>query len=238
MGNPIYMQELAKDKERYEKFLHYQKLGLITEFDGEILSRLRNIYWGKFYQALLYIYFEKTDFSTIGNKVELICKALENEEFRIIHAMTKTAKDINYYQYDQQHLDHNSYVEKQSGQNTWVYDLFALLRFDKSCYEEIEQPRSNIEPTNIDDLFSAIKIIESEGLAQVKKVLEIDDNYDFGLKEIFVPLIDAMEQKLENHPYKELLEKEIGILKRKHDYDNIKKYIITERIKNGYVDHL
>ena len=238
MGNPIYMEELKKDSVRYQKFLHYQELGLITEFDSEVLSRLRNIYWGQFFPAILYIYFMKTDFETIGNKVELLCQAFINEEFRICHALTKTVQGIPFYQYDHQHLDYNSYVEKISGHNAWVYDPFALLRFDKEVYQEIECPRSRLDQMSCEEAITCIDFVGKEQLMQIQKVLEIDDSYEFHLYQEFVLLIEELEKRLDNHPYRELLEKEIGILKEKHDIGKLKKLIANERNLNNFFDQM
>lgn len=236
MGSPIYMEALKKDKKRYEKFLHYQELGLITEFDGETLTRLRNIYWGQFYEAVLYMYYEETNFETIGNKVELLCEALANQEYRIGHALTKTASSIPYALLNHKHLDYNSFVEKINGQNSWVYDVFALLKFDRKVFDEIEEPRSRMEEMTTDEIMTCIDFVGKSDLTQIRRVLEVDDRYDFNLPYMFIRVIDDMEKRLANHPYKELIEREISILKEKHNFKELKREVANEMRLNGFTD--
>lgn len=236
MGNPIYIEALKEDKKRYEKFLHYQDLGLITEFDGETLTRLRSIYWGQFYQAVLYMYFEETNFETIGNKVELLCQALDDQKYRIGHALTKTASSIPYALYNHKHLDYNSFVEKISGQNSWVYDVFALLKFDRKVFDELEEPRSRMEEMTNDEILTCIDFVGKSDLQQIRSVLECHDSYDFNLPYMFVHIIEGIERNLDGHPYKELLEREISMLKEKHKFKQLKREIAEEMRRNGFAD--
>lgn len=234
MGNPLYIESLQSDEERYQKFLHYQKLGLITEFEADIITRLRNIYWGGFYQGVLYLYYMKTDFETMGNKVEILCKAIEDEDFTIRKAITKTISEIPFAFTDQQHLDFNMIVERPSGPNTWVYDLFALLKFDKKVYYELESPRSRYDELTKDELCTAIEVIGRDLSNEMKKILEIDDRYDFYVPDMFIGVVEYIEANLKGRPYQELIQKEVDLVKEKHKFTELKRSLILEMKNNGF----
>ncbi len=225
MENNIFIQELKKDKARYEKFLLAKREYLITEFDEEIKSRLRKIYWGGFFQALIYIYYMPTDFETIGNKVELLAKVLEGEEFNIVHASTISSRQTPFYEYNHNHLDYNSYIEIKKGHNTWVYDLYSLLKFDKQVYEELEEPTSHKnDPNNI----SLLEVISSQKLEQVKKIVGEED-YSLHLKEIYVKTMEKISELLnQTHPYYGILLKEIELQKKQNNFEELKRQVEYE----------
>lgn len=225
MAETVFMQELKKDKKRYQEFLRASKLYLVTEFDEEIKSRLRTIYWGGFFQALLYMYYMPTDFETIGNKVELLAKAFEGEEYNIIHASTRSVRTTHYYEHNQQHLDFNSYIEIKRGNNTWVYDLYSMLKFDKEVYESIEEPRSHIN--DLEDI-SLLDISTSYKVEQVKKLVGEDD-YSLHCIEIYVKLMEKIVEFVnENHPFREQILKEIELQKQLNNFDELKRRVQAE----------
>lgn len=225
MADTVFIQELKKDKVRYQKFLEARKLYLITEFDEEVKSRLRKIYWGGFFQALTYMYYLPTDFETIGNKVELLAKALEDIDYNIIHASTTSTRTTLFFEYSQQHLDFNSYIEVKKGNNIWVYDLYSMLKFDKQVYEAIEKPKSHCDDLN--DI-TIMDISTSYKVKQVSKLVG-ESNYDLHCIEIYLKTIEKILELLDkDHPYYEELIKEIELQKQVNNFDELKKGVEHE----------
>lgn len=225
MAKTIFIQELKKDKARYKEFLAARKLYLVTEFDEEIKSRLRKIYWGGFFQALIYMYYMPTDFETIGNKVELLSKVFEDEDYNIIHASTNSTRRTHFFEYNQQHLDFNSYIEIKKGNNTWIYDLYSMLKFDKHVYETIEEPKSHTNDLN--DI-SLLDISTSYKIKQVSKLVGETD-YSLNCIEIYIKTMEKILELLDkNHPYYEELVKEIELQKQASDFDELKKVVNFE----------
>lgn len=225
MENTIFIQELKKDKSRYREFLTAKKFYLVTEFDEEIISRLRKIYWGGFFQALIYLYYMPTDFETIGNKVELLSKSFGDEQYNIVHAKTNSIRTTNFFEYNIQHLDYNSYIEIKKGNNTWIYDLYSMLKFDKRIYDSLEEPKSHID--DVSDI-SLLDISTSYKIKEISKLVG-DNDYSLNCVEIYVKTIEKILELLDkNHPYRAEIIKEIDLqkkvtnfeeLKRKTDYD-------------------
>lgn len=225
MAETIFMQELKKDHKRYQEFLKASKLYLVTEFDEEIKSRLRTIYWGGFFQALIYMYYNPTDFETIGNKVELLSAAFTGEEYNIVHASTRSTRETHYFEYNHQHLDYNSYLEIKKGTNTWIYDLYSMLKWDKKVYEKIEEPRSHLNDLN--DI-SLLDISTSYKIEQVKKIAGEND-YSLHCIEIYVKTMEKIVELLEeNHPYRDQILKEIELQKILTNFDELKRRVQYE----------
>ena len=105
-GESIFVHNLSQDKEKYLKFLNGLKSGKITNFDQTTLTRLRKLYYG-FYSAIIYLYYEPTDFSNIGNKLELLTHALEDKKFQIVHGSVDSTRNIVFFMYGVKHLDYN-----------------------------------------------------------------------------------------------------------------------------------
>lgn len=223
MSESIFIQELKQDKTRYDKFLKAKELYLITEFDEEIKSRLRKIYWGGFFQALLYLYYMPTDFETIGNKVELLTASLEGEEFQIVHALTNSSRNTPFYKYDHKHLDFNSFIEVKRGRNIWVYDLYSMLKFDKSVYYSLESPQNHLNDATE---LSLLKVTSSEKLKQVKKMLAEEIDYSLHLKEIYLKTMEKIPEMLtKDHPFYDFILKEIELQKQVNNFDEMKREI-------------
>lgn len=208
MYNNTFYKHLSKDEEKLKIFKEGISQGKITPFDVGTLSRLRRIYYSC-YSALIYIYGIETSFRTIGNKVELMTLAFENDDYTIIHANTDSTREIPFFTYQQEHLDSNSYLEVKRGRKTLIYDLFSMLVFEKEIYERLEHPdviristkeKVQFLPTHNDDKESFSK------------------PHDLWLACRFIPFI---EQNLENSPYKEILSKELLRYKDEIDFEKV-----------------
>lgn len=225
MSETVFIQELKKDRKRYIEFLNAKKLYLVTEFDEEIKSRLRKIYWGGFFQALIYMYYLPTDFENIINKVELLSQAFKDEEYNVVHASTNSVRTTPFFQYKVQHLDYNSYIEIKRGNNTWVYDLYSMLKFDKGVYETLEEPRSH---TNDSGDLSLLEIISHKKIEELNRLVGEED-YSFRCEEIYVKTMEKILELLPlNHPYREQILKEIELDKKVNNFDELKRRVEFE----------
>lgn len=202
----VFHHYLKQDKDKLQIYNDAVKNGKITNFDQATITKLRKLYWG-FYSGLLYLYYEPTTFNNIARKVELMTYALEDKEYKIVHGSTDSTRDIKFFLYGVEHLDYNSWLEVEEGQKTWVYDLFSLLKIEKSVYEELEHP--NIS-----------KIIPKEAITNHPAY----NPYEFkifhdGFIEMLLYQIPIMEKNMTHHPFKEILAPELVRYKEYIDYE-------------------
>lgn len=209
-----FIKNLKNYPEKYSLFIEAYKKGLVQEFDNSLLTRLRKIYYGGFFQGILYFYYLPTDFENIGNKVELLAYLFKDEDFEIVHGDTFSTRKILFHQFNQQHLDFNSWIEVKKGNVVWVYDTFSLLKFEKDLFYELEEP--NVKKTVTKSYLNSIPKTE-------------DDNFEkAGSLWMLVRALPIIEANLENNPYKEVIEREIIKLKNTINYDDLVKKAIEE----------
>lgn len=206
MRNTTFYQHLVKDREKKELFEHNFQRGHIEEFPSSIMTRLRRSYFG-YTTGLLYLYGEDTTFATIGNKVQLLCNALVNDDYKIVHGDTDSTRQINFNSYHQEHLDYNSWIEVKRGNKTFVYDLFSLLKYDKDLYYQLEHPE--------------IRRIIPKSLIESHPSHEEDDFSRISGEFMLVGYIPMMEKKLKSSPYQDILKPELTRLRQIAGYDDI-----------------
>lgn len=217
-GESVFVHNLSQDKEKYLKFLDGLKNGKITYFDQTTLTRLRKLYYG-FYSAIIYLYYAPTDFDNIGNKVELLTHALEDKKFQIVHGSVDSTRNIKFFMYGVHHLDYNSWIEVEEGKTTWVYDLFSLLKFEKSLYYELEHP-------TVSKIIPGDAVLNHPGR----------DNEDFstfhdGFVELLFKQMPMMEKNMDKHPFKDILAPELTRFKTDINYEDLKLRINEENKK-------
>lgn len=207
-GYSVFMYHLLNNTDKSSFFFDAQKKGLITDFDPVTMTRLRKMYYA-FFSAIIYLYYEPTDFNNIANKLELLSHAFEDKKFRIVHGDTNSTKNISFYLYGVNHLDYNSWLEVDDGNKVWVYDLFSLLRFEKNTYYEIEQPTIR-------------KIIDSDYINSHPGRIDTSyQNFSDGFIEILFNYMEEMEHNLDTHPFKGILIPEITRFKKDINYDEL-----------------
>lgn len=205
----IFHHHLAQDKEKLALYDEAVQKGLISNFDQVIITRLRKLYYG-LYSGLIYMYYAPTDFDNIGDKAELLTHAIEDKDYTLVHGLTDSTKDIPFYLYDANHLDCNVWFEIREGQKVWVYDLFSMLKIEKSVYYALEHPQiTKSIPKDI--------LMDNQG-----RFREDYSIYNDGFNFMLLKLLPEMEKNLEKHPFKELLESEITRFKKDVDYENIR----------------
>ena len=205
-GETLFYHHISEDREKLQIYKDSIKNGRITNFDQDIISKLRRMYYG-FYSGLIYIYKDPTTFHNISNKLEIMTHALADKNYKIVHGDTDSTRDIPFFMYGVEHLDFNSWIEVEEGNKVWVYDLFSLLKIEKNIYEQLEHPTIKKE-------------IPKETITSHPAY----DPYAFknfhdGFIEMLLKEIPIMEKNMENHPYKEILAPELVRYKNFINYD-------------------
>jgi len=213
MRETIFYKHISKDPEKKLLFDKAQEKGLILEFDQTTITNLRKLYFSCL-SGLLYVYGNDTTFSTLGNKLLLLSHALEKEDFELVHGETNSTREIMFFEYNQEHLDYNSWIEVKKSNKTWVYDPFSLLMFNKDVYYELENPKVGR------------RISKQSVITHPSR--EEDDFFQLSDTWLLPECLPNLEKKAETSPYKELLKTEITRLKRVTNYDNIKLEIFKE----------
>ena len=207
-GETVFFHHLSQDNDKLEIYRRGIESGEITFFDQSLLSRLRKMYYG-FYSAIIYIFGYSTSFENIGNKVELLVYALADKDYRIVHGITDSVREIPFFMYGAKHLDCNSWIEVDEGGKSYVYDLFSLMKFEKDIYYKLENP------TKIKE-YSKSQVMNNGNYAgdNFKK-------YSDGFNFILVKTIPFMEKGLSKHPFRSILEPEISRFKKEINYDDV-----------------
>ena len=207
-GETVFFHNLSQDKDKldiYNKAVAEEK---ITDFDQTTLTRLRKLYYG-FISGLIYIYYEPTTFDNLANKAELLTHVFEDKSYRLVHGDTDSTRDIPFYMYGINHLDYNSWLEVKEGQKTWVYDLFSMLKIEKSVYYKLENP-------DITGVMSKDEIMTHP--AREKNDYK---TYHDGMNFMLIEMFPRMEKSLKTHPFRKILAPEITRFKKFVDFDNI-----------------
>ena len=217
-GETIFEHNIKQNKEKFEIFNKAQKEGKIQQFDQAIIRKLRNLYFG-FLSGLIYIYYYPTSFSNLGNKAELFTHVIKDKEYKLVHGQTDSVRDIPFFMYGVEHLDNNIWFEVQEGHKTWIYDMFSLLKIEKSIYYKLENPKIS-------------KVIDKKYIVNHPAREEDEYNtYHNGMDFMLLKMIPEMEKKMNTHPFKNILSSEIDRFKIKSDFKSIKLNCETENYK-------
>ena len=204
----VFHHYISQNKEKLDLYNQAIADGKITDFDQVILTRLRKLYYG-IYSGLIYMYFEPTNFNNIGNKAELMTHVLEDKQYQLVHGNTDSTRNIPFFMYGVEHLDYNSWLEVQEGQKVWVYDLFSMLKIEKSVYYKLENP-------TVTKIVSKDAIMSHPGRDRDDYTFHADGG-DFMLIEI----LPRMEQAMSSHPFSKILAPEITRYKKDINLDNV-----------------
>ena len=217
-GETIFEHNIKQNKEKFEIFNKALKEGKVQQFDQAIIRKLRNLYFG-FLSGLIYIYYYPTSFSNLGNKAELFTHVIKDKEYKLVHGQTDSVRDILFFMYGVEHLDNNIWFEVQEGHKIWVYDMFSLLKIEKSIYYKLENPKIS-------------KVIDKKYIVNHPAREEDEYNtYHNGMDFMLLKMIPDMEQKMSTHPFKNILSSEIDRFKIKSDFESIKLNCETENYK-------
>ncbi len=220
-GETVFFHNLSQDKDKLELYKKAVTDGKITNFDQTTITRLRKLYYG-FYSGLIYMYYEPTNFNNIANKTELLTHTMEDKEYKIVHGDTDSTRNIPFFMYGVKHLDSNSWLEVEEGQKVWVYDLFSMLKIEKSIYYKLENPKVN-------RVIPKSAIMDHPGR-------ERDDyrTYHNGFDFMLVGIIPDMEKNMAIHPFKEILSPEITRFKKEINFEDMVLEYSTEMKKKSH----
>lgn len=219
-GETVFYHNLAQNKDKLNIYKNAILAGKISFFDQVTITRLRKLYYGLL-SGLIYIYYEPTDFSNIGNKVELLSFAMTDRKYKIVHGETDSTREILFFKYGVKHLDFNSWLEVEEGHKVWVYDLFSMLKIEKDVYYQLENPKiKNTYPKSI--------IINHPGYDETA-FLCYKNGFDFML----VPIMDDINKNLSTHPFREILSPEVTRFKKKINFDDLVLSYESEYIKKS-----
>lgn len=204
----IFMHHISQDKNKLEIYKKAVQEGKITNFDQTTITRLRRLYFG-YLSGLIYMYYEPTYFNNIGNKAELLTHALEDKDYVLVHGNVDSTRDIPFFMYGVEHLDRNSWFEVKEGPKTWIYDLFSMLKIEKSVYYELEKPE-------IIRTITKKEIMSHPGREQNDFRV-----YHNGLDFMLVKALPEMEKNMEKHPFKDILSPEITRFKKEINFEDM-----------------
>lgn len=206
MEDTIFYLNLKKNPDKLEVFKKAFDDGLIQNFDPEVLTKLRKMYYGC-YSGLLYLYLMPSTSSTIGSKVEILAHVFSDFRYSILHGDIDSTREIFFHDYGSEELDYNSWIEVPRGMKIWVYDLFSMLKFERNVYYKLEKPTIN-------------KIVSSESLKGYPQYEETDFSH-FKDHFMIIYLMSDIERNLKKSPYKRFLEAELNKFKAEIHYQDI-----------------
>lgn len=208
----IFYNHLKKYPDRLELYNEARKNRKISEFDLELLSKLKKTVYGGI-PGNIYLYAFPTNFETIGNKLEILAWAYRDKKYKLVHGNTNSTKEIMFHEYDSKHLDYNSWMEVKIGLKEYVIDTFSMLMFEKDIYYQLENPQ-------------VLKVVTSEDINNHPARCDDDFSEAFASYDSLLMLMDTLEYLTNNSPYKDYLIKELDKLKSKIDYDKmIQEYL-------------
>lgn len=207
-GETVFFHHLSQDMNKLKVFRDALERGKITCFDQNTISRLRKMYYG-FYSALIFMFYAPTSFNNIGSRVELLCHALEDKDFQIVHGMTDSAREIPFFMYGVEHLDIDSWLEVREGHKIYVYDLFSLMKFEKDVFYALEHP--DVQSVVLKSTIQNHKMYDENSFKTLTDAFNI----------VLAGTIPEMEKNMPNHPFKDILIPEISRYKEFIHFDDI-----------------
>lgn len=204
--------------------------GFIKYYNAELLSKLRNIYYGGLPLSILLLHEDLTK-GYCYYRAPLVTLAFTEDEFRVVYA------DIDGIRLNPKYIDEHRnglatddygdhcFVERKMKNGiTWVYDTSSGLIFEKSLYYKMERPKiRHINDKNKTLNFLYEDFIKDSNIEKEKYWLPI-----------ILPLIEK-NLKTIHSVYQEQLKYEIENLKKQIKYDEICNEIHEDMIAKGFI---
>lgn len=198
--------------DKYDKLLlDGAQKGLVLGYGDELLSNLREYYYGGMSVSLLLL-FRKIVNGRCYDIAPLVTLGFGDDDFNVVYADINGIRlnPVNVEMVENGMLDEKTYadhcyVERYSDGKTWIYDTTAGFIFEKSIYDELEDPKERLRRSKKE----TIEYLDS----LVSKELDVGDvllsQYSLGL----------FEKKSEpvQFLYEEELKREIELMKKKYD---------------------
>lgn len=208
-GETVFYHHLKQDKEKLAIFNQAVKDGKISDFDPFILTRLKKLFYA-FFSGLIYMYNEPTNFHNIGDKADLMTFVFTDREYSLVKGYTDSIRAIPFFMYEGiEHLDIDIWFLVKEGHREWVYDLFSMLKIEKSIFDKLEHPE-------IIQVYSKNSIENHPGYDKSSYQM-YSSFFDF----MMISFFEKMEKKMDKHPFKHILGPEVSRYKQYIDLEGI-----------------
>ena len=210
----IFKWSLHKIKEK-KIMLKGARKGYLGIYDEELLTKLRNIYYGGLPASILLLHSGMCN-GKCYDRATLLAYALDYD-YEIVYANINTIKlnplYVDYCKENPLNAEH-VFVEVTDENNMkWVYDTSIGLIIEKDLYYKIEKPvvrHRNSKEKNI-------KFMEEQ-------LANSDIENDKYMSALMIPMLEYSLEPI-NIMYEEQLKKEIEIFKQRINYDNLNRHI-------------
>ena len=137
--------------DKYDKLLlDGAQKGLVLGYGDELLSNLREYYYGGMSVSLLLL-FRKIVNGRCYDIAPLVTLGFGDDDFNVVYADINGIRlnPVNVEMVENGMLDEKTYadhcyVERYSDGKTWIYDTTAGFIFEKSIYDELEDPKERL----------------------------------------------------------------------------------------------
>lgn len=203
--------------ERHRLLFRYGiKNGLIREYDEELLSKLRHVYYGGIPVSILLLH-ERLSNGHCYDRGTMVTLGFGDDDFEVVDASIDTIrlnpKFIDKYKNQDMDVDYGDHcfaIRKKSDGTEWVYDTSLGLVIEKNLYFKMEKPK--------------VRVVNSkEKTVDYLNNLYFED-CDIERDKYAVPLILPMIEAdlIATQPfYQDKLKREIDIFKREINYDKL-----------------
>lgn len=213
-------------KKKKRMLMHWGiKNGYIYAYNERLMENLREVYYGGIPGSVLLLC-ESLCQGFCYDRSVLVTLGFENDDFNIIKAGIDGIKLNPYYidrnrKYFSKDYDSHSIAERiLSDGSRWIYDTSLGLVIEKKLYFLMERPDIR-------------KINNKEATLTYCEYQDIK-NADIDRDKYVLPLVLPMIEKIVNNTdrlYSEVIKKEIELLKKRIDYEQL-CYEIDEDMKN------
>lgn len=211
--------------ERHHLLFRYGiKNGLIREYDEELLSKLRHVYYGGIPVSILLLH-ERLSNGYCYDRGTMVTLGFGDDDFEVVDASIDSIrlnpKIIDEYKnqdIDDDYGDHCFAIRKKSDGTEWVYDTSLGLVIEKNLYFKMEKPKVRV-------------VNNKEKTTEFLNKFYFDD-CDIERDRYAVPLILPMIESnlISTQPfYLDKLKREIDIFKREINYDKVCSEIKLEK---------
>lgn len=203
-------------QDRFEKlFIEGFKKGLVLPYDEELISKLRNAYYGGLPLSILLLSRQVCS----GNCYEmalLMTLAFDDDDFRLVDAdidgITLNPEEVRNYGSIPHYGNHCFVERKDSNGITWVYDTTSGFIVERELYYQMENP-----------IITCIN--KKSSVFEFRECLGIDGKLKENDMELIPLTLLNIEESVKGglfaFDYSEILQREIEMFKDFIDYDEL-----------------
>jgi len=203
-------------KQKKKDLLYYGIThGLIKRYDEDLLSKLREVYYGGIPASIILLY-KGLCSGFCFDRAVLIAHAFEYDDYKLVYAHVDAIgldpKNQELMKKDKD-TDIHCYVERtlENGE-VWVYDTTLGFCIEKTLYDQMENPV--VTHTN-----SKEKTI---AFFEYQEILNRDETKDRYTPLLMLPMIEGSLEEIK-YVNNDLLKREIELFKEKINYEELEK---------------